>query len=73
MVPIMKRLFRENIAAFRRLVIKPNFLNRDVSIRSLDTTFLGTPVSFPVGVAPTALQKLAHPDGEAATARGEKR
>ncbi|XP_075539919.1 uncharacterized protein LOC142574791 [Dermacentor variabilis] len=30
---------------------------------------LGQRVSMPVGISPTALQKLAHPDGEAATAR----
>ncbi len=42
----------------------------DVSRRDLRTTVLGTPVSFPVIVAPTAMQRLAHPDGELAMARG---
>jgi 4-hydroxymandelate oxidase len=34
---------------------------------------MGTPVSFPVLVAPTAMQKLAHPEGERATARAAQR
>lgn len=41
----------------------------DVSTRSLQTTVLGTPISMPVMIAPTAMQKLAHADGEKATAR----
>ena len=41
----------------------------DVSERALSTTVLGTPVAFPVLIAPTAMQKLAHADGECATAR----
>lgn len=68
---VNEETLRENSAAFRRIVIKPRFLNRDVSKRCLQTTFLDTKVPFPIGVAPTALQKLAHPDGEAATARGK--
>jgi 4-hydroxymandelate oxidase len=34
-----------------------------------ETTALGTPISMPVMVAPTAYQRMAHPDGESATAR----
>jgi 4-hydroxymandelate oxidase len=41
----------------------------DVSRRSLATSVLGMPVSMPVLVAPTAMQKLAHPDGECGMAR----
>jgi isopentenyl diphosphate isomerase/L-lactate dehydrogenase-like FMN-dependent dehydrogenase len=41
----------------------------DVSAVDTGTTVLGTGVSMPVLVAPVAMQKLAHPDGEAATAR----
>ena len=40
----------------------------DVSKRSLETKVLGQTVSMPVGVAPTAMQKMAHPEGECATA-----
>lgn len=42
---------------------------RDVSAVDLRTTVLGTELSSPVVVAPMALQGLAHPDGEVATAR----
>ena len=41
----------------------------DVSDRSLETVVLGQKVSMPVGIAPTAMQKMVHPDGEAAVAR----
>ena len=34
------------------------------------TTLLGSAVASPVAIAPTAIQGLAHPDGEVATARG---
>ena len=38
----------------------------------LSTTILGEKVTVPIiiGIAPTATQKLAHPDGEQATAKG---
>jgi isopentenyl diphosphate isomerase/L-lactate dehydrogenase-like FMN-dependent dehydrogenase len=41
----------------------------DVSAAATETTVLGTPVSMPLLVAPTAFQRMAHPDGEPATAR----
>ncbi len=43
----------------------------DVSQRDLSTRLLGGrfSASFPVGIAPTAMQRMAHPDGECATAR----
>src|SRR5258706_16340547 len=41
----------------------------DVSTRELATTVLGTPIAAPILIAPTAHQKLAHPDGECGTAR----
>jgi 4-hydroxymandelate oxidase len=59
----------ENVAAWQRIRLRPRVL-RDVSSVSTATTVLGTPVSAPVLVAPTAYHRLAHPDGEAATARG---
>jgi isopentenyl diphosphate isomerase/L-lactate dehydrogenase-like FMN-dependent dehydrogenase len=59
---------RENLAAFARWKLRPRVL-RDVGTVDTRTTVLGTEVSFPVLVAPVAMQKLAHPDGEAATAR----
>ena len=59
---------RENRAAFDRLKLQPRVLV-DVTTVDTSTTVLGTPVAAPILVAPVALQKLAHPDGEAATAR----
>jgi len=59
---------RENRAAFERLALRYHVLV-DVSRRSTSTTVLGTPVDFPVLVAPTAFQRLACDDGELATAR----
>lgn len=41
----------------------------DVSKRDLSTSVFGMPVDFPILIAPTAFHKLAHPDGELATAR----
>ena len=52
-----------------RYLIRPYVL-RDVSNVDLSTTVLGNKISFPVGVSPTAMQCMAHPDGEKATARG---
>ena len=59
---------RENRYAFDRWVLRPRFLV-DVSDADLRTTVLGQEVPFPILIAPTALQRLAHPDGELATAR----
>jgi isopentenyl diphosphate isomerase/L-lactate dehydrogenase-like FMN-dependent dehydrogenase len=59
---------RENVAAFQRLKLRPRMLV-DVSGVSAATTVLGTEVSMPLLVAPTAIQKMCHPDGESATAR----
>lgn len=41
----------------------------DVQNRDLSTTVFGHKVAFPILIAPTAFHKLAHPDGELATAR----
>ena len=59
---------RENRAAFNRLRMRPRVL-RDVSNVSMKTTILGDEVSFPILLAPTAMQQMAHPEGEKATAR----
>ena len=60
---------RENRRAFERWVFRPRFLV-DCSNVGLRTTVLGQEIDFPVMVAPTAFHRLAHPDGEIATARG---
>jgi len=60
---------RDNVEAYARLRLMPRVLV-DVSKLTLATTALGAPIAFPVLVAPLACQRLAHADGEAATARG---
>ena len=60
---------RENRAAFARWVLRPRMLV-DVSGVTAATTVLGTETSLPVLVAPTAYQRMAHPEGELAMARG---
>jgi 4-hydroxymandelate oxidase len=60
---------RRNRSAFDAMSLRPRFL-RDVTERKLETTVLGTPISFPVMLCPTGGHKLAHPEGECATARG---
>ena len=62
---------RANRTAFENIRLRPRVLV-DVSASALDmhTTVLGTPVSMPILIAPTALHCLAHSEGECATARG---
>ena len=59
---------RDNLAAFERRKLRPRVLV-DVSSVSTATTVLGTDVALPILIAPLALQRMAHPDGELATAR----
>ncbi len=59
---------RENLAAFERRKLRPRVLV-DVRTVSTATTVLGTEVALPILIAPLALQRMAHPDGELATAR----
>jgi isopentenyl diphosphate isomerase/L-lactate dehydrogenase-like FMN-dependent dehydrogenase len=59
---------RANAAAFARWELRPRVLV-DVGEASATTSVLGVDVEFPLLVAPTALQRLAHPEGELATAR----
>ena len=58
----------ENVAAMRRWQLRPRVLV-DVTEVATATTVLGTPISFPLVVAPVAMQKLVHPEGEVAAAR----
>jgi isopentenyl diphosphate isomerase/L-lactate dehydrogenase-like FMN-dependent dehydrogenase len=58
----------DNVAAWARHKLLPRGLV-DVSTVSTATTVLGDPVSMPILVAPVALQKMAHPDGEGGMAR----
>jgi len=59
---------RDNLAAFERRKLRPRVLV-DVSSVTTATTVLGTDVALPILIAPLALQRMAHPDGELATAR----
>jgi 4-hydroxymandelate oxidase len=59
---------RDNVEAFGRWQLRPRMLV-DLSSTSAATTVLGTEVSMPLLVAPTAIQRLCHPDGEPGTAR----
>jgi 4-hydroxymandelate oxidase len=59
---------RRNVEAYRELALHYRVLV-DVSRPSTATTVLGTPVASPILVAPTAFHRLAHPDGEVASAR----
>ncbi len=63
---------RENRDAFSRLRIIPRTLH-DVSHIKTDTTILGDIVASPILIAPTAMQQMAHPDGEVASARAAER
>lgn len=59
---------RDNLAAFERRKLRPRVLV-DVTSVSTATTVLGTQIALPILIAPLALQRMAHPDGELATAR----
>jgi isopentenyl diphosphate isomerase/L-lactate dehydrogenase-like FMN-dependent dehydrogenase len=64
-----ERTLADNVEAFGRWCLRPRMLV-DVGKVSTRTTILGDEVSMPVLVAPTAFQRLAHPDGDLAVARG---
>jgi 4-hydroxymandelate oxidase len=57
-----------NRAAFGRLVLRPRVLV-DVSSCDPSASLLGIDLPAPIGIAPMAYHRLAHPEGEVATAR----
>ncbi|KAL8144875.1 hypothetical protein AgCh_003181 [Apium graveolens] len=59
---------QENRNAFARILFRPRVLI-DVTKIDMTTTVLGFKISMPIMIAPTSLQKMAHPEGECATAR----
>ncbi|CAK9220921.1 unnamed protein product [Sphagnum troendelagicum] len=59
---------QQNRDAFSRIRLRPRILV-DVSSVNTSTTVLGFRIAMPIMVAPAALHKLAHPEGEVATAR----
>jgi isopentenyl diphosphate isomerase/L-lactate dehydrogenase-like FMN-dependent dehydrogenase len=64
-----EQTLRANTAAFRRFRLRPRVLV-DVEHVTPATTVLGHELALPILVAPTAFQRLVHPDGELAMARG---
>lgn len=60
-----------NTAAFRRFVLRPRVLV-DVSRIDPSVELFGQRLGFPVLLAPAAFQRLAHPEGEIATARAAR-
>lgn len=58
-----------NTQAWSAVRLRPRVL-RNVSRVDTSTTVLGTRVAAPILVAPTAFHRLAHPEGERATAKG---
>jgi 4-hydroxymandelate oxidase len=64
-----ERLLAGNVEAWAHWQLHPHVL-AGLSEVATATTLLGTEVSSPVVIAPTAIQGLAHPDGEVATIRG---
>lgn len=63
---------RENLDAYSKYRIRPRVL-RDVSNIDTSVSVFGHRNSSGFGVAPTAMQCLAHPDGELGTARACKK
>jgi isopentenyl diphosphate isomerase/L-lactate dehydrogenase-like FMN-dependent dehydrogenase len=66
-----ERLLAGNIEAWARWQLHPRVLAGVAGV-DLATTLLGTAVSSPVVIAPTAVQGLAHGDGEIADAVGDR-
>jgi isopentenyl diphosphate isomerase/L-lactate dehydrogenase-like FMN-dependent dehydrogenase len=64
-----ERLLTDNVAAWGHWQLHPRVL-AGVERVSTTTTLLGHRVDSPVAIAPTAIQGLAHAEGEVATARG---
>jgi 4-hydroxymandelate oxidase len=59
----------EATAAWEQVRFRTRVLTGVASV-DLATTLLGTPVSSPIGVAPTAMQRAVHPQGERAMVAG---
>jgi isopentenyl diphosphate isomerase/L-lactate dehydrogenase-like FMN-dependent dehydrogenase len=63
-----EQTLRENLDAYQRWHLRPRVLT-GLEKATAATTVLGSDASMPVLVAPVAFQRMAHPDGELATAR----
>ncbi|KZV38505.1 glycolate oxidase [Dorcoceras hygrometricum] len=58
----------ENRNAFSKILFRPRIL-MDVSKIDITTSIMGFKISSSIMIAPTAMQKMAHSEGELATAR----
>ncbi|KAL1490435.1 hypothetical protein ABEB36_013130 [Hypothenemus hampei] len=56
---------KSNRTSFSKYKIRPRCL-RDVSRRDLSSIVLGQTVSVPIGISPSSMQRMAHPEGECA-------
>ncbi len=59
---------RDNRAAFERIRLRPRML-MGIDAVSLETTIQGEQMAMPVMIAPTAVNRLAHPEAELGVAR----
>lgn len=62
------RTVSANRDAFARIALRPRILT-GADAPDLATTVLGMSLAMPIAVAPVAVQRLAHPEGEVASAR----
>ncbi|KAH8422287.1 alpha-hydroxy acid oxidase [Aspergillus melleus] len=58
----------ENSSAYNKYRLRPRVLV-DVSGLDISTTVFGQRIASPLGLSPTGIQAMAHPDGELATSR----
>lgn len=63
------RMISSTVTHVCRWCLVPRVL-RDVSTVDLSVSVLGEKLSMPLCVAATAMQRMAHPEGETATAKG---
>ena len=61
-----------NVSSYKNYYFRPRVL-RDVAAISTTTTLLGGQIPFPVMIAPTGFDRIAHSQGELAVARAAKR
>ncbi|KAA0948883.1 alpha-hydroxy-acid oxidizing protein [Sporosarcina sp. ANT_H38] len=59
---------RKNVSSFSKFSIVPRFLN-DVSTLDTSVKLFGRTYPYPLLIAPVGMQKIAHEDGEIATAK----
>uniref|UniRef100_V5HKL6 (S)-2-hydroxy-acid oxidase n=1 Tax=Ixodes ricinus TaxID=34613 RepID=V5HKL6_IXORI len=68
-----QQTLRENRLAYLRLRLRPKQLNNVATREKAVTLLKDQKLSMPIGIAPTAFQKMAHPEGEMATARAAQK